>query len=75
MLEEELKCIDTLNTENVKNMAHLENILEFHKIHMSKDDEKYILDEYSACDKHSKNWHKAQKILHVPWTGRLNPWI
>jgi hypothetical protein len=67
MLEEELKCIDALNIENVKNMAHLENILEFHKIHMSKDDDKYILDEYSACDKVSKDviswYYRNKKIL------------
>ena len=67
MLEEELKCIDALNIENVKNMAHLENILEFHKIHMSTDDDKYILDEYSACDKVSKDviswYYRNKKIL------------
>ena len=67
MFEEELKCIDALNTENVKNMAHLENILEFHKIHMSKDDGKYILEEYSACDKVSKDviswYYRNKKIL------------
>ncbi len=66
MLEEELKCIDALNIENVKNMAHLENILEFHKIHMSTDDDKYILDEYSACDKVSKDvisWYYRNKNI------------
>jgi hypothetical protein len=67
MLEEELKCIDALNIENIKNMAHLENILEFHKIHMSTDDDKYILDEYSACDKVSKDviswYYRNKKIL------------
>lgn len=67
MLEKELECIDALNAENVKNMAHLENVLEFHKIHMSKDDDKYILNEYSACDKVSKDviswYYRNKKIL------------
>ena len=43
MFEDVLESIDALNAENVKNMAHLENVLEFHKIHMSTDDDKYIL--------------------------------
>lgn len=67
MFEDLLESIDALNAENVKNMAHLENILEFHKIHMSKDDGKYILDEYSACDKVSKDviswYYRNKKIL------------
>ena len=44
MFEDVLESIDALNAENVKNMAHLENVLEFHKIHMSTDDDKYILE-------------------------------
>jgi len=67
MFEDALESIDALNAENVKNMAHLENVLEFHKIHMSKDDGKYITDEYSACDKVSKDviswYYRNKKIL------------
>ena len=67
MFEDALESIDALNAENVKNMAHLENVLEFHKIHMSKDDGKYIMDEYSACDKVSKDviswYYRNKKIL------------
>jgi len=55
MLEKELEYIDTLNADNVNNMAQLENILDFHNINMSKDDNKYIMEEYSACDKVSKD--------------------
>ena len=66
MFEDALESIDALNAENVKNMAHLENVLEFHKIHMSKDDGKYITDEYSACDKVSKDvisWYYRNKKI------------
>ena len=67
MFEDALESIDALNAENVNNMAHLENVLEFHKIHMSKDDGKYIMDEYSACDKVSKDviswYYRNKKIL------------
>ncbi len=67
MFEDLLESIDALNAENVKNMAHLENVLDFHKIHMSKDDGKYILDEYTACDKVSKDviswYYRNKKIL------------
>lgn len=74
MFEDVLESIDALNAENVKNMAHLENVLEFHKIYMSKDDDKYILDEYSTCDKLSKDviswYYRNRKILdHMKeWT-------
>lgn len=74
MFEDVLESIDALNAENVKNMAHLENVLEFHKIYMSKDDDKYILDEYSTCDKLSKDviswYYRNKKILdHMKeWT-------
>ena len=66
MLEEEIEYIDALNAENVNNMAQLEKVLEFHKIHMSTDDNKYILDEYSACDKVSKDvisWYYRNKNI------------
>ena len=66
MYEDVLESIDALNAENVKNMAHLENVLEFHKIHMSTDDDKYILGEYSACDKVSKDvisWYYRNKNI------------
>lgn len=67
MLEKELECIDALNSDNVNNMAQLENILEFHNISMSKDDNKYIMEEYSACDKVSKDviswYYRNKKIL------------
>jgi len=74
MFEDVLESIDALNAENVKNMAHLENVLEFHKIYMSKDDGKYIMHEYSACDKVSKDviswYYRNRKILdHMKeWT-------
>ena len=67
MLESDLEYIDALNADNVNNMAQLENILEFHKIHMSTDDDKYILGEYSECDKVSKDviswYYRNKKIL------------
>jgi hypothetical protein len=66
MLEEELEYIDALNADNVNNMAQLENILEFHNISMSKDDNKYIMEEYSACDKVSKDvisWYYRNKNI------------
>ena len=74
MFEDVLESIDALNAENVKNMAHLENVLEFHKIYMSKDDGKYIMDEYSACDKVSKDviswyYHNKKILDHMKeWT-------
>ena len=66
MLEKELECIDALNSDNVNNMAQLENILEFHNISMSKDDNTYIMEEYSACDKVSKDvisWYYRNKNI------------
>ena len=66
MFEKELEYIDTLNANNVNNMAQLENILEFHNISMSKDDNKYIMEEYSACDKVSKDvisWYYRNKNI------------
>jgi hypothetical protein len=75
MFEDVLESIDALNAENVKNMAHLENVLEFHKIHMSTDDDNYILGEYSACDKVSKDviswYYRNKKILDQmkEWTA------
>jgi hypothetical protein len=66
MFESDLEYIDTLNADNVNNMAQLENILEFHNISMSKDDNKYIMEEYSACDKVSKDvisWYYRNKNI------------
>lgn len=66
MFESDLEYIDTLNADNVNNMAQLENILEFHNITMSKDDNKYIMEEYSACDKVSKDvisWYYRNKNI------------
>ena len=74
MLEEELECIDALNSDNVNNMAQLENILEFHNISMSKDDNKYIMEEYSACDKVSKDnlaWYKHNK----EFISKMRAWL
>ena len=74
MLEKELEYIDALNADNVNNMAQLENILEFHKMHMSKDDEKYILEEYSACDKVSKDvisWYYRNKNI----LNQMKEWL
>jgi hypothetical protein len=44
MFESDLEYIDALNADNVNNMAQLENILEFHNISMSTDDNKYIME-------------------------------
>jgi len=66
MFESDLEYIDTLNADNVNNMAQLENILEFHNISMSKDDNKYIMEEYSVCDKVSKDvisWYYRNKNI------------
>jgi hypothetical protein len=66
MFESDLEYIDALNADNVNNMAQLENILEFHNISMSKDDNKYIMEEYSACDKVSKDvisWYYRNKNI------------
>src|SRR5210317_1100983 len=66
MFESDLAYIDTLNADNVNNMAQLENILEFHNISMSTDDNKYIMEEYSACDKVSKDvisWYYRNKNI------------
>ena len=74
MLEKELEYIDALNAENVNNMAQLENVLEFHKIHMSTDDDKYILSEYSACDKVSKDvisWYYRNKNI----LNQMKEWL
>ena len=66
MFEADLEYIDTINADNVNNMEQLENILEFHNISMSKDDNKYIMEEYSACDKVSKDvisWYYRNKNI------------
>ena len=66
MFEDDLGYIDALNAENVNNMAQSRKCLEFHKIHMSTDDDKYILSEYSACDKVSKDvisWYYRNKNI------------
>jgi len=74
MLEKELEYIDTLNADNVNNMAQLENILEFHNISMSKDDNKYIMEEYSSCDKVSKDvisWYYRNKNI----LNQMKEWL
>lgn len=74
MLEKELEYIDALNSDNVNNMAQLENILEFHNISMSKDDNTYIMEEYSACDKVSKDvisWYYRNKNI----LNQMKEWL
>ena len=52
MLEKELEHIDELSTSNTDNMAELEDILKY--CQLGRDVEKSIMDEYTSCDKISK---------------------
>jgi len=52
MLEKELEHIDGLSTSNTDNMAELEDILKY--CQLGRDVEKSIMDEYTSCDKISK---------------------
>ena len=52
MLEKELEHIDELSTSNTDNMAELEDILKYCQV--GRDVEKSVIDEYTSCDKISK---------------------
>ena len=52
MLDKELEHIDGLSTSNTDNMAELEDILKY--CQLGRDVEKSIMDEYTSCDKISK---------------------
>ena len=52
MLEKELEHIDGLSTSNTDNMAELEDILKYCQV--GRDVEKSVMDEYTSCDKISK---------------------
>ena len=52
MLEKELEHIDWLSTSNTDNMAELEDILKYCQV--GRDVEKSVMDEYTSCDKISK---------------------
>tara|TARA_Y100000401_G_scaffold72825_1_gene58845 strand:- start:665 stop:976 length:312 start_codon:yes stop_codon:yes gene_type:complete len=52
MLEKELEHIDELSTSNTDNMAELEDILKYCQV--GRDVEKSVMDEYTSCDKISK---------------------
>lgn len=62
MLEKELEQIDGLGTSNTDNMAELEDILKYCQV--DRDIEKSIMDEYTSCDKMSKEvivWYSHNK--------------
>ncbi len=52
MLDKELEHIDGLSTSNTDNMAELEDILKYCQV--GRDVEKSVMDEYTSCDKISK---------------------
>jgi|TARA_B100001113_G_scaffold240390_1_gene197685 DNA-binding Lrp family transcriptional regulator len=62
MLDKELEHIDGLSTFNTDNMAELEDILQY--CQMGRDCSKTVMDEYTACDKISKEvivWYSHNK--------------
>ena len=65
MLEKELEHIDGLSTFNTDNMAQLEDILKY--CQMGRDCVKSVMDEYTSCDKISKEvivWYSHnRKVL------------
>ena len=65
MLEKELEHIDGLSTFNTDNMAELEDVLKY--CQMGRDCSKSVMDEYTSCDKISKEvivWYSHnRKVL------------
>ena len=62
MLEKELEHIDGLSTSNTDNMANLEDIIKY--CQLGRECSKSIMDEYTACDKISKEvivWYSNNK--------------
>ena len=71
MLQKEIEHIDGLSTSNTDNMAELEDILQYCK--MGRDCSKTVMDEYTACDKMSKEgivWYSHNKKV----LKQMNDW-
>ena len=71
MLGTEIEHIDGLSTSNTDNMAELEDILKY--CQLGRECSKSIMDEYTACDKISKEvivWYSHNKKV----LKQLNDW-
>ena len=71
MLVTEIEHIDGLSTSNTDNMAELEDILKY--CQLGRECSKSIMDEYTACDKISKEvivWYSHNKKV----LKQLNDW-
>jgi len=72
MLGVEIEYIDDLGTSNTDNMAELEDILRY--CQMGRDCSKSVMDEYTACDKISKEvivWYSHNKKV----LKQMNEWV
>ena len=71
MLEKELEYIDDLSTSNTDNMADLEDIIKY--CQMGRECSKTVMDEYTSCDKISKEvivWYSHNKKV----LKQMNEW-
>ena len=71
MLGVEIEHIDDLGTSNTDNMAELEDILRY--CQMGRDCSKSVMDEYTICDKISKEvivWYSHNKKV----LKQMNEW-
>jgi len=71
MLGSEIEHIDDLSTSNTDNMAELEDILRYCQV--GRDCSKSVMDEYTACDKISKEvivWYSHNKKV----LKQMNEW-
>jgi hypothetical protein len=71
MLGSEIENIDDLSTSNTDNMAELEDILRYCQV--GRDCSKSVMDEYTACDKISKEvivWYSHNKKI----LKQMNEW-
>ena len=71
MLGTEIEHIDGLSTSNTDNMAELEDILKY--CQLGRECSKSIMDEYTACDKISKEvivWYSHNKKV----LKQMNDW-
>ena len=71
MLGTEIEHIDGLSTSNTDNMAELEDILKYWQL--GRECSKSIMDEYTACDKISKEvivWYSHNKKV----LKQMNDW-
>jgi hypothetical protein len=71
MLGSEIEHIDDLGTSNTDNMAELEDILRYCQV--GRDCSKSVMDEYTACDKISKEvivWYSHNKKV----LKQMNEW-